>query len=177
MSISAVDSKSGSTRATVLTVCANDGAERFQDLHDICYVPEWNACIITDNHCLRKYDIKTDMITTFAGKPGVKGNTDGRSTDATFACPWGVCYDRSSDSIFVVDTKNSAIRGIKDGIVTTIAGSGHSGWKDGIGREAEFYCPYGIAVNKSGVLFVCDSMNCRIRKCERRKQSGMSTLR
>ena len=49
-------------------------------------------------------------------------------------------------------------------IVTTVAGNGSAGNYDGQGQSAAFYCPWGIAVDVSGDLFVADCYNRLIRK-------------
>jgi len=50
------------------------------------------------------------------------------------------------------------------GQVTTIAGNGHQGFKDANGKAAIFYSPEGLALDKSGNLYVSDTYNNRIRK-------------
>ena len=50
------------------------------------------------------------------------------------------------------------------GIVTTIAGIGFAGATDGPGSTATFNNPQGIVVDSTGVLFVADSSNHKIRK-------------
>ena len=37
-----------------------------------------------------------------------------------------------------------------------------SGWGDGEG-QGEFNCPYGLAVDDSGVVYVCDMLNNRVQ--------------
>jgi sugar lactone lactonase YvrE len=50
-------------------------------------------------------------------------------------------------------------------LVNTIAGSGLRGHKDGVGKDAEFCLPFGIALSKDKKhLFVVDSENHCIRK-------------
>ena len=49
-------------------------------------------------------------------------------------------------------------------IVTTFAGSGVKGSADGTGARASFNSPYGIAVDKSGNVYVADTINNSIRK-------------
>ncbi len=49
------------------------------------------------------------------------------------------------------------------GFVTTLAGTSSSGYADGQGIYAIFNTPYGIAVDSTGVVYVADSNNHRIR--------------
>jgi sugar lactone lactonase YvrE len=57
-------------------------------------------------------------------------------------------------------------REIKDSSVTgsTFAGSGDSGFADGIGTEAQFCHPEGVAVDSVGNVYVADRYNKHIRK-------------
>ncbi|MFI5138888.1 MAG: gliding motility-associated C-terminal domain-containing protein [Sphingobacteriales bacterium] len=50
------------------------------------------------------------------------------------------------------------------GQVSTFAGSGAQGTSDGQGTSASFYGPVGIAVEKSGDLYICDAGSNLIRK-------------
>ena len=50
-------------------------------------------------------------------------------------------------------------------MVTTLAGSGEEGFKDGKGPKASFYWPRGICINPGdGYLYVCDGGNNAIRR-------------
>ena len=50
------------------------------------------------------------------------------------------------------------------GQVRIFAGSSTSGTADGIGTNAGFYYPAKLAMDSTGVLFLADSYNHRIRK-------------
>jgi len=48
-------------------------------------------------------------------------------------------------------------------VVTTIAGTSRAGFANGAGTEAQFYFPFGVAVDSSGNVYVADLFNNRIR--------------
>jgi hypothetical protein len=65
----------------------------------------------------------------------------------------------------VADTGNNAIRKVTpDGMVSTLAGDGMAGNKDGNGAGAQFNGPIGVAVDAAGVVYVADTYNDRIRR-------------
>ena len=89
---------------------------------------------------------------------------DGKAYEATFYLPSSIALD-SANNIFVSDTYNNLIRKIDiQGNVTTVAGNGKKGDQDGQGRLASFFHPWGIAVGKSGSLYIADTRNHKIRK-------------
>jgi len=82
-----------------------------------------------------------------------------------FYDPGGIAVD-SSGNIFVCNAGTSQIYKMNSdtGVVTTIAGNGSAGNVNGPGASASFFCPFGIDVDPSGNLYVCDVMNQIIRK-------------
>ena len=52
------------------------------------------------------------------------------------------------------------------GTVSTVAGSGTKGFRDGTSADAQFCWPSGVAIDGDGCLFVTDQGNNRIRKVE-----------
>jgi len=114
------------------------------------------------NNCIRKV-APNGFVSTIAGsKEG--GYVDGEIKEAKFGAPHGVGVD-SKGNIFVADLGSSTIRKISpDGNVTTFAGSGKPGYKDGKGKDAEFSFPHAIAIDKNDNLFIADISNHRIRK-------------
>ena len=103
------------------------------------------------------------MVTTIAGS-GTAGFADGIGAAASFYNPNGICVD-SAGILYVADTFNQRIRRIAtNGMVTTIAGSGIAGFADGIGAAASFWNPTSICVDSTGVLYVADVINNRIRR-------------
>ena len=118
------------------------------------------------NHRIRKIDTTTREVTTFAGI-GIAGLANGAGTVARFDRPYSVAVD-SSDNVYVVDTGNHCIRKITPGggEVTTLAGNGEADFENGAGTAAQFDNPTGVVVDSSGILYVADKGNNRIRKIE-----------
>ncbi|MBN2158218.1 MAG: hypothetical protein JW807_02395 [Spirochaetes bacterium] len=104
------------------------------------------------------------LVSHFAGTVGGAGKSDGIGSDARFSFPTDVTTD--GVDLYVADSRNHTIRriAIATGEVTTFAGlAENSGSSDGIGSDARFKTPSGIATD--GVnLFVADTGNHTIRR-------------
>jgi sugar lactone lactonase YvrE len=113
-----------------------------------------------DNNRIRK--IAPDgAMTTLAGE--TEGFADGAGSAASFNTPSGIALDRDGN-VYVADTGNNAIRKITpQGVVTTLAGNGEAGYRDGVGAETRFNGPLGVAVDDKGNVYVADTYNDRIR--------------
>jgi hypothetical protein len=96
---------------------------------------------------------------------GVSGTNDGTGNAARFNLPIGIAVD-SKGNLYVADKENSTIRKVTpDGKVTTLAGlAGNAGTKDGSGSAARFSYPSGVAVDRTGNVYVADTGNNTIRK-------------
>lgn len=103
-------------------------------------------------------------VTTLAGQ-GPAQSLDGTGTSARFNRPLGLTIDVFGD-IYVTEGNGHRIRKVTTGgVVTTIAGS-LAGFINDEGTAARFNLPYSIAASKSGVLYVADDNNHRIRKID-----------
>ena len=99
--------------------------------------------------------------TTLAG--GKEGFSDGTAGAASFNSPSNLAIDNDGN-LFVADTGNNRIRKVTpEGQVTTIAGDGRAGYKNGPATQAQFNGPVGVAVDARGNVYVADSYNDRVR--------------
>jgi sugar lactone lactonase YvrE len=107
--------------------------------------------------------IRTPVVATLAGN-GTPGSANGVSvTTAEFNSPRSVAAD-AFGNVFVADRANNQIREISlHGTVTTLAGSSTPGFAEGTGTAAAFNAPSGIVVDASGMIYVADAGNHRIR--------------
>jgi hypothetical protein len=83
---------------------------RFNNPHQGAFDENDNFYVCdVSNHCIRKITPE-GVVSTFAGRPGKYGYTDGALRDAQFDRPMGIIYDRGSGTFYVADQKNRRIR-------------------------------------------------------------------
>jgi sugar lactone lactonase YvrE len=134
----------------------------------------WGNIFIADTSLNRIRKVDTNgIITTVAGSnvPGFYGD-GGAATNARLNAPAGVALDNLGN-IFIADLNNSRIRKVDtNGIITTYAGNGVSGFAGdgGPATNAEIKgglgSPYGLCLDSTGNLYLADTGNGRIRKVD-----------
>ncbi|MBO9542534.1 IPT/TIG domain-containing protein [bacterium] len=106
------------------------------------------------------------ILTTVAGN-GITGfdGDGGPATAAKLNNPQGVAVD-AQGNLYIADTDNHCIRKVTNGVITTVAGNGASGFSGngGPATSAKLYYPQGVAVDATGNLYIADTNNQRIRK-------------
>lgn len=143
-----------------------ENAARFSSPHSVVADRNGNLYVADrGNHVIRKVS-PSWAVTTLAGKAGVSGSADGSGNAARFYFPSGIAIDPISGNLYVADSWNHIIRKITPaGVVTTVAGkAGLSGSVDGDGSAARFNFPQGIAVDATGLIWVADTNNNKIRR-------------
>ena len=124
----------------------------------------------TENHRIRRVDIATGLITTFAGNgsSGYSGD-DGPATDASMQKPGGV-WAGEFGIVYIADTENHCIRKVDAaGTITTVVGIGGSHDFSGDGGQAtsaQLDNPEGVWVDSSENIYIADTENHVIRKVD-----------
>ena len=104
-------------------------------------------------------------IDTMAG--GAVGD-NGPALQARLYDPDGMAVD-GFGNLYIADTENHRIRRVNpSGIITTVAGTGETGFSgdNGPAVRARLYYPRGVAVDAAGNLFIGDAYNHRIRRVD-----------
>ncbi|MFC4100052.1 stalk domain-containing protein [Paenibacillus xanthanilyticus] len=129
----------------------------------------------TGNQRIRYVDFGQGVVTTVAGGrtgsfPGygaeeayVSGDyADGKAAEARFNAPRGLAVT-AEGGLLIADSLNHAIRYLKDGVVTTLAGTpGDTGRVDGVASASGFNRPTDVAWLGGDSFAVADANNNRI---------------
>ena len=123
-----------------------------------------------DNQRIRRLDLQTRRTTVVAGN-GQKGYSGdgGPATAASLSMPHEIQFDRAGN-MYIAERDNHVVRKVdgKTGIISTVAGTGVSGFSGdgGPATRAQLRQPHSIAVDPGGRLLICDIGNHRIRQVD-----------
>jgi sugar lactone lactonase YvrE len=90
----------------------------------------------------------------------------GPATQASISILYGLTVD-ASGNLYFSDTAFHRVRMVdRDGIITTVAGTGTPGFSGdgGPAAQAQLYHPWGLAIDREGSLLIADAANHRVRK-------------
>jgi DNA-binding beta-propeller fold protein YncE len=135
---------------------------------DLAFAPD-GSLVFSDtfNHCIRRIDAASGVISTICGTGGRGFAGDGgAAARAQLNEPYGVVVDRSG-RVFFADRKNQRVRTINSsGTITTLAG-GELGQTSGDGGPADtagLVEPNGLALSPDQTrLFIADVAGHRVR--------------
>ena len=126
-----------------------------------------NLYIADKDGCRIRRVSPSGAISTVAGDGVCRFSGDGGLATAASLCgPHGVTVDRAGN-LLIADAYNNRVRKVGlDGIITTVAGNGGSGYSGdgGISPSAALNTPTAVAADSAGNLYIVDRYNDRIRK-------------
>jgi len=142
-------------------------AASFYRPHGITISPDHAMLYVTDSgsSVIRQIVIATQAVTTIAGTAGKVGIKDAIGAAAQFRNPNGIVTDATGTYLYIADTDNQKIRQVSlaDYQVSSIAGSGETGWADNaLGTSATFRLPNSMVMVGSN-FYISDSGNNEIR--------------
>jgi len=122
---------------------------------------------------IRRLDLTTGTITTFAGIGRIKGRPartekgdGGPARKAVLHGARAVCVD-GLGTTYICEREGNCVRKVDGkGTITTLAGTGEKGSNDGLAEKARFNGPKGIRCDIEGNVYVVDTENQSIRKIQ-----------
>ena len=168
------------TSGTITTVAGGGGngydgdggkatAAKLNNPHGVAVDGAGNIYIAdTNNFVVRKVD-KSGIITTVAGIAGMvtpSGAEGVPATSVALTSPWDVTVD-GAGNLYISEWLGYRVRKVdKNGIITTVAGDGSSGFSGdgGSATAAMLKTPQGITFDAGGNLYIADGQNNRVRK-------------
>ena len=159
--VASISTIAGDGRTGLLDGAA--GEARFADPYGLAFADSGTLYVADggDNNRIRRLSSEGQVDTLAGG--AAEGLRDGRGAAAAFHTPSGLALD-AAGNLYVADTGNHAIRKVTpDGSVTTLAGNGTPGFRDGPAAQALFNGPLAVAVDGQGQGWVADSYNDRVR--------------
>src|ERR1035437_1426654 len=143
--------------ATSASLCGPSGVAI--DSAGILYIAD------TCNNRIRR--VSGGWLTTGGGNGDAVVTGDGvPATSSSLKGPSGVSLDSAGD-LYIADEKNSRIRKVSSGTITTVAGNGSDvidNDGDGPAASVTLYLPWRVAVDSFGNLYIAEVGSGRIRK-------------
>ncbi len=182
-----VDAKTGlitSVAGTGKAGFSGDGGPATSALFDLpisIILDQSNGLLICDikNHRVRRVDLRTGIVSTFAGTGEKRGTPDGAPLAGTpLNGPRTLAVEADGNVIVVLREGNAVYRiDLKTKTLHHLAGTGKSGYSGdgGDAKKAQLAGPKGVAIDREGNILLCDTENHSIRII--RKATGvMETL-
>ena len=134
---------------------------------DVAFGPDGSLYIAdSGNYRIRKVT-PVGIITTVAGVGPGGFRADGKpATEVYLDSPYGIAVGLDS-SLYIAEFYGNRVRRVgPEGIMTTVAGTGASGFTGdgGLATATHLNNPLGLAVGRDGSLYIADKSNQRIRR-------------
>ncbi len=181
-----------SAKTAIITTVAGDGVKafggdngsgpkaQFKEPHDVCLDGRGGLLIadVADNR-VRRLDLKTGIVTTWAGNGERTRNTGGPIARATWAGPRAIAVSPRDNAVFVCEREGNAISRVdaQTGIVSPYAGTGQKGYDGDNGQalRATFNGPKALGCDSAGNLYIVDTENHAIR-CVDARTGAITTI-
>ena len=146
------------------TAGCQDGSKEqaaFKRPGGLCLVGQRQLILAETGHG-RILVVKPDgSVANFAGRSRA-GTVDGPVAKSTFFKPQAL-FSASSNDLLIADSMGNKIRRIRNGLVSTFAGSPERGASNGRRDLANFDGPTGLCISPANVVYVADTNNHLIR--------------
>jgi sugar lactone lactonase YvrE len=167
-------------RTRIISTVAGNGKEGFsgddgpatsatlKQPHSIQFAPNGDlySCDI-GNHRIRKVNMKTGIIATFAGNGEHAPTADGVRIEGTpLNGPRAIDFDRAGNLWLALREGNQVLKlDLKTGTIHRVAGTGQKGFtgNGGPAKEATLSGPKGLAVAPNGNIYLADTESHSIR--------------
>lgn len=127
------------------------------------------------NHRIRKVDMRTGLISTFAGTGERKKTTDGaRFADSPLNGPRAIDFDSEGNLWLALREGNAIYKlDLRTGTIHHIAGTGEQGFtgNGGLARQAKLSGPKGISVGPDGNIYFDDTESHSVRMINTRSRT------
>jgi len=138
--------------------------------HSIAFDQAGNLYICdVKNHRVRKVDMKTGIISTFAGTGEKAPARDGAIKEVALSGPRALDFDRAGNLWLALREGNAILKfDLAGGTVQRFAGTGKKGFSGdgGPARDATLSGPKGLSASADGNIFFADTENHVIRKID-----------
>ena len=134
----------------------------YNGMHNCAITPNGDIYIAdTWNHCVRRIDARTGLVSTWAGNGNAAFSGDGgEAKNASFDYVMCITLNADSSLLHIADLKNRRIRvvDVKTGFVSTIAGNGQRGVpRDGEpAAAAPLTDPRAVAADSKGQVYILE---------------------
>ncbi len=143
---------------------------QFREPND-CFLDGRGGLLIADvqDQRIRRLDLASDIITTFAGNGDKRRSGDGRpATEASILGARAVCMDGAGNT-YIAEREGNGVRKVDaNGVMSTLAGTGEFGYGGDGGPAfiATWGGPKAIRCDHGGNLLVVDTENHAIRRID-----------
>jgi len=147
---------------------------QFKQPHSIQFGPEGDLYVCDiGNHAIRRIDLKTGLISTFAGTGKAGPTPDGAKIAGTpLKGPRSLDFDKNGNLWLATREGNQVFKfDLKAGTIHHIAGTGKSGFTGhgGPAKEATLSGPKGISIDTEGNVWLADCESHSIRMIDMKK--------